>query len=105
MRINSVLINVFYSSKEMLFPRFGFCKYGCYIQIGRWLPNCVKKSVLHHELYHWYYGASELGANWYAFKKYPWGWFVSVLWTLKSPLRMWWYLSKRIFGNDKAGSQ
>ena len=93
---------IIYVSKDQLYPRFGYAEPSKQIAYVREdLPNCVKKFVTAHELYHlrdkakrWVW--REIRANIAGALKHPIGFTVCVLMSL-APYRLWYYW-KRITG-------
>ena len=92
-------------SKEKLHPRFGYAvpsKQVAYVRGD--LPNCVRKFVTVHELYHlkdkfrWWVWR-EIKANTAGTIKHPIGFMVCVLMSL-APYRLWYYW-RRIIGRDE----
>ena len=93
---------VFYCSKDQLYPRFGYAvpsKQVAYVRDD--LPGFVKKFVTAHELYHlgdktkWWVWR-EIKANTAGAFKHPLGFAICALMSL-APYRLWYYC-KRITG-------
>jgi hypothetical protein len=96
------MAEIIYVSKDQLHPRFGYAESSKQIAYVRGdLPNCVKKFVTAHELYHlrdkakWWV-CREFKANIAGALKHPIGFTVCVLMSL-APYRLWYYW-KRIIG-------
>jgi hypothetical protein len=96
---------VIYQTREVLYPRFGFAlpdKQQVYVRED--LPECVKRFVIRHELYHlvdkaqWWVWR-EVKANAHAAIRHPIGFTACVLMSL-APYRLWYYV-QRIWGRDK----
>jgi len=96
------MVEVFYCSKDQLYPRFGYAvpsKQVAYVRDD--LPGLVKEFVAAHELYHlgdkakWWVWR-EIKANTAGAFKHPTGFFICALMSL-APYRLWYYW-KRITG-------
>ena len=96
---------VFYCSKDQLYPKFGYAlpsKQVAYVRDD--LPEFVKEFVTAHELYHlrdkakWWVWR-EIKANTAGAFKHPMGFVICVLMSL-APYRLWYYW-KRITGKGE----
>ena len=95
---------IVYRTKKELYPRFGYAlpsKQVAYVRGD--LPNCVRRFVTVHELYHlkdkaqWWVWR-EIQANMAGAAKHPSGFALCVLMSL-APYRLWYYW-KRISGKN-----
>jgi hypothetical protein len=101
------MTGVIYRTKEELYPRFGLAqpnKQQVYVRED--LPECVKRFVLNHELYHLkdktqWWAWRELKATAHAGMRHPVGFFACVLLSL-TPYRLTYY-GQRIRGRVKWG--
>ena len=95
---------VIYQTRETLYPRFGLALLGKgQVYVRKDLPECVKRFVISHELYHlrdqaqWWVWM-EIKATVHAAMMHPIGFLVSVSMSLAPDrLRYYW---ERICGND-----
>jgi len=97
-----MMAKIIYLSKKEIYPKFGYAlpsKQKAYVRED--LPNCVRKFVTAHELYHlrdktkWWVWR-ECKANIAGFLEHPLGFLGCVLMSLQ-PYRLWYYC-KRITG-------
>ena len=96
---------IIYQTKKELYPRFGYTQPSEQIAYVRGdLPNCVRKFVTVHELYHlqdkagWWV-SREIKATIAGALKHPLGFIVCVLMSL-APYRLWYYW-RRITRRDE----
>ena len=93
-------MNIEYVEKYRIYPLFGKCYPDGRIEIQLGLPQIIREFVVEHELFHkddrpnwigkkgfWNFFRMELLANFYAAKKYPFGFFVTLICSL-TPSRL-----------------
>ena len=97
--------DVIYQTREKLYPRFGLAlpdRQLVYVRED--LPECVKRFVISHEVYHlsdkaeWWMWR-EIKATVHAAMRHPIGFIGCVLMSL-APYRIWYYV-QRVRGREK----